>query len=284
MSTHRLFVAAVALVALLAGCKVDTAVTIDLNEDGSGLVTVRATLDAEAVKEAEIDGGKLEDRVRLGDLSAAGWTVAPWARSAGSAQIEMSKQFSSPDELAGIISEVSGPNGPLRDFQATRHRGATSTEYGVSGAIDLAAIATGVPTDPDIVAALTNQQVDVNAVDQQLLGELHDALSVSVVVNLPDGTSTTVNGVNGQRVPVDVTSSVLNTRRLVLLGLAVVLVIAAIVALLVGRRRRRAARPDPALRGALAGGRSHPVETKRSVAASRPRGEGRCRRSRREHL
>ena len=236
----------VALCAVLAGCKVDTAVTIDLNDDGSGLVTVRATLDAEAVKEAEIDGGKLEDRVRLSDLTAAGWTVHPWTRTAaGSAQIEMSKPFSSPDQVAAIVNEVSGPYGPLRDFQANRDSGASSTEYAVDGAIDLAAVSTGLGADSDLVAALANQQVDPGLVDQQLLDELHTALSVSVVVNLPDGTSTTVNGVSGQRVPVDVTSSVLNTRRLALLALAVVLLIAAVVALMVGRRRRRARGPIP---------------------------------------
>jgi hypothetical protein len=236
----------VALVALLAGCKVDTAVTIDLEEDGSGVVTVRATLDTEAVKEAEIDGGKLEDRVRLSDLSASGWTVEPWVRSAaGSAQIEMSKPFSSPDELAGIVNEISGTHGPLRDFQATRDRGAASTEYGVTGAIDLAAMSTGLGADADLVGALAAQQIDVAALDRQLLAELQNAFTVSVVVNLPDGTSTTVDGVGGKRVPVDVTSSVLDTRRLALLGLAVVLAIAAVVALMVGRGRRRARGPIP---------------------------------------
>jgi hypothetical protein len=243
---RRLAALLVALVALLAGCKVDTAVTIDMHEDGSGLVTARATLDAEAVKETEIDGGKLEDRVRLSDLTAAGWTVQPWVRSAaGSAQIEMSKPFSSPEELAGIVNEISGPHGPLRDFRATRDRGAASTEYGVTGAVDLKDVSTGLGADSELVAALAKQLVDPAAVDQQLLAELHNAVRVSVVVNLPDGTSTTVDGVDGQRVPVDVTSSVLDTRRLALLGLAVVLVIAAIVALLVGRRRRRARGPIP---------------------------------------
>jgi hypothetical protein len=242
----RLSVLLVALVALLAGCKVDTAVTIDVNDDGSGVVTVRATLDAEAVKEAEIEGGKLEDRVRLSDLSDAGWTVQPWARSAaGSAQIEMSKPFSSPEDLARIVDEISGPHGPLRDFRATRDRGAASTEYRVTGAVDLKDVSTGLGADPDLVAALAKQLVDPAAVDQQLLAELHRALTVSVVVNLPGGTSTTVDGVDGQRVPVDVTSSVLDTRRLALLGLAVVLVIAAVVSLLVGRRRRRARGPIP---------------------------------------
>jgi len=243
---RRLSVLLVALVAVLAGCKVDTTVTIDVHDDGSGLVTVRATLDAEAVKEVEIDGGKLEDRVRLNDLSAAGWKVEPWVRTAaGSAQVQMSKPFSSPADLAKIVAEMSGPYGPLRDFEATHDAGAASTDDAVTGTIDLQDVSTGLGADPDLVGALTNQQVDPAIVDQQLLDELHNSFSVNVVVNLPDGTSTTISGVNGKRVPVDVSSSVLNTRRLALLGLAVVLFIAAGVALMVGRRRRRARGPIP---------------------------------------
>jgi hypothetical protein len=199
-----------------------------------------------AVAEAEQDGGKLEDRVRLHDLRAAGWTVSPWVRSdAGTAQIELSKPFSSPDQVAGIITEISGANGPLRDVRATRESGAASTNYDVTGAIDLAAIGTGIAADPGLVAALTNQQVDVNVIDQSLLTELRNAVSVSVVVNFPDGSSTTVNGLAGQRVPIDVSTSILNTRRLALLGLAAVLVVLGIVALMVGRRRRRSRGPIP---------------------------------------
>ena len=169
----------------------------------------------QAVAEAEVGGGKLEDRVRLDDLAAAGWTISPWVRSgSGTAQIELSKPFSSPDQVAGIIAEVSGPNGPVKDVAATRDRGAASTSYSVTGAIDLAAIGTGVTADQDLVNALTNQQVDVNAIDQSLLAELRSAVSVSVVVNFPDGSSTTVNGVAGQRVPIDVSTSIVNTRRL----------------------------------------------------------------------
>ena len=240
----RLLVLLVALAALLSGCKVDTSVTIDMHDDGSGVVTVRATLDAQAVAEAEVGGGKLEDRVRLGDLTNAGWNVSPWVRSgSGTAQIELSKPFSSPDQVSGIVAEVSGPNGPVKDVVATRDHGVTSTSYSVTGAVDLAAIGTGVAADPDLVAALTNQQVDVNAVDQSLLAELKTSVSVSTVVKFPDGSSTTINGVTGQRVPIDVSTSIVNTRRLVLLAVAVVLVVLAIVVLLIGRRRRRARAP-----------------------------------------
>jgi hypothetical protein len=240
----RLVLLLVALVAVLAGCKVDTSVTVNMHDDGSGVVNVRATLDAQAVAEAEIGGGKLEDRIRLGDLAAAGWKISPWARSgSGTAQIELSKPFSSPAQVGGIIAEVSGPNGPVKDVAATRDHGAASTSYSVTGAVDLGAIGTGVTADQDLVNALTNQQVDVNAIDQSLLAELKNAVSVSVVVKFPDGSSTTVNGAAGKRVPIDVSTSIVNTRRLALLALAVVLLVLAIVVLLIGRRRRRARAP-----------------------------------------
>src|SRR5262245_42486105 len=215
-----------------------------MHDDGSGVVTVRATLDAEAVKAAETGGGKLEDRVRLGDLTNAGWTVTPWKRSdVGDAQIELSKSFESPDQVAPIIAEVSGPNGPLRDFRAVRDRGAASTNYDVTGTVDLSKVGTGVAADPDLVAALTNQQVDVNGIDQELLAELHNSVSVNVVVKLPDGSSTTYKGVAGQPVPINASTSVLNVRRIALLALAAFLVVLAIVVLMIGRRQRRARAP-----------------------------------------
>jgi hypothetical protein len=242
----KLSVLLLALVALLAGCKVDTAVIVDVHDDGSGTVTVRATLDPEAVRAAEADGGHLEDRVRLADLSAAGWTVSPWVRSdAGSAQVELTKPFTSPDQVAAIVNEVNGPNGPLRGIRARRDRGAASTSYEVTGGIDMAAMGTGVTADQDLVNSLAGAQVDVGKIDQALLTELRNAVSVSVVVKLPDGTTTTVNGQAGTRVPVDVSASVLDTRRLGLLAVSIVLIALAIGVLMIGRRRRRARAPIP---------------------------------------
>ena len=243
---RRLASLLVALVVVLAGCKVDTTVTVDVHNDGSGVVTVKAALDPEAVRAAETGGGKLEDRVRLSDLTAAGWTVSPWERAGGGdAQIVISKPFESVDQIPSIMKEISGPNGPLRDVAATRDRGLTSTQYEVRGAVDLAAIGTGVAADPDLVKALTNQQVDVNAIDQQLLTELRDSVSVTVEVKLPDGSTKVVHGVPGKRVTFDASASSLNSKRLLLFGLAIVLLLAAGGVLLIGRRRRRARAPIP---------------------------------------
>ena len=220
--------------------------SIKVRDDGSGVVTVTAVLDPDAVKAAETAGGKLEDRVRLADLTTAGWTVQPWARAAdGSAQIVLTKPFDSPDQVAGIMQEVSGKVGPLRDVSVTRDRGLLSTNYDVNGTIDLAQLQTGITTDPEVVASLTNQQVDVNAIDQSLLAAVRDSFGLTVEVELPGGTKT-FTGVAGKRTPIDASTSVRDTKRIALIVVAAVLVMLAVLVLLWPLRRRpRGARRGP---------------------------------------
>ena len=119
----------VALVVLLGGVQGRHDGHVDMHDDGSGVVTVAPSLDPDAVQAAEAGGGKLEDRVRLADLAAAGWTVLAVGaqRADGTAAITLSKPFSSPDEVAGIIDEISGTVGPLKNVRAVRDRGAVST-------------------------------------------------------------------------------------------------------------------------------------------------------------
>jgi hypothetical protein len=226
------------LVVLLAGCKVDATVSIRVNRDGSGAVTVTAVLDGEAVKAAETGGGKLEDRVRLGDLDKAGWTVK-WTHAAdGSAQIALRKPFQSPDQVAGIMQEVSGATGPLRDVTLTRDRGPLSTHYDVKGTLDLAQLQTGVAADPEVVGSLTNQQVDLNALDQSLVAQIKDSFGLTVDVRLPGG-DTKVVGTAGKRTAIDASTSVLDTQRIGLILVAIVLVLTALLVLLWPSRRSR---------------------------------------------
>ena len=238
------------LVLLAAACKVDTTVTVQVRDDGSGVVSVTAVLDPDAVKAAESGGGKLEDRVRLGDLAAAGWTAQPWARAAdGAAQITFSKPFSSPAEATAILHELSGEAGPLRDAVVTRDAGTFSTSYGTTGTLDLKDLATGLTSDPDVVGSLLVQSVDAGTVDQALLADLRDSFGLTVKVELPGGT-TIVKGVDGQVTALEASTSVLDTTRVILVTVAVVLIVLAVVVLLwPGRRRRRRATRRAAPRG-----------------------------------
>ena len=249
---RRLGVVAVALAVLVAGCKVDATVEIRVRENGSGVVRVTIDADAEAVKAAESGGVKLEQAVRLDDLAAAGWTVGTWARGKdGSASVVLAKRFDSADAVARIVAEASGANGPLRELRARRDRGFLSTDYAVSGQADLQNVTTGVPTDPELLANLSAQSVDPNVIDQQLLAQLKAAFGLKIVIRLPGQSPTTITAKPGATTPINASSSVRDTNRLLFLvaalgfgGLAVLLWIRG------GRRRGRPRgnarpRPDP---------------------------------------
>jgi hypothetical protein len=223
---------------LLAGCKVDTTVTVTMHDDGSGVVKVTAVLDADAVKTAEAGGAKLEDRVRVADLTKSGWTVAPWARAKdGSATLVLTKPFDDPAQATAILQQISGATGPLQGMKVTRDEGTFSTKYSVTGTIDLEKLGTGISGDQQLTQSLTAQGVDVGALDQTLLSGVRNALSVSVVAELP-GTTTTVRGQSGKVTPVDATSSVRDGKKVALVVLAVVLLLAAAFVLLRPSRRR----------------------------------------------
>src|SRR4051812_45505061 len=129
---------ALALVGTLAACQADATVTVHMDEDGSGTVSVRVVLDAGAVRAAEVGGATLATRVRLDDLTRAGWTVTPWRTTrAGGAVLTVAKPFARPEQVTAIVREISGAGGPLRGFRATRDAGTFSSSWAAGGIVDL---------------------------------------------------------------------------------------------------------------------------------------------------
>ncbi|HUF84309.1 MAG TPA: hypothetical protein VMQ81_06915 [Acidimicrobiia bacterium] len=233
---------------VLAGCKVETTVAIDVREDGSGTVTVRVALDADAVSEGEAGGATLENRVRLGDLEVAGWDSSGWRRHEdGSARLRIAKEFADASDLAGVIAELNGEHGPLRKVSLTRDEGAIFDRYRLKGVADLSALATGVITDPELVASLTAQQVDLTALDQRLLDQIRDSFRLRIEVGLP-GASRTFTPEPGGKVEINTSSSRFDPGRSVLIAGAVLFGTLALFVYLRGRqldRRRRRRRRAP---------------------------------------
>ena len=246
---RRLLVVVVACV-LLAGCKVDTTLTIDVHDDGSGSVRVRLALDADAVQNAQAGGGKLEDRVRLGDLRAAGWTVTPWRRAPdGSATVSLRKNFQNAGDLAAVVAELSGKDGPLQGVTLERNRGFLSTEYKIKGDADLSRLTAGIADDPEVVAQLTGQRVDLARIDQRLAQQINDAFRLRIRFVFPGGDVAEVKPERGKKVSLATSTSQFDTTRALLLAGAVALGVLGVVLLVRGevrarRRRGRGARPD----------------------------------------
>jgi hypothetical protein len=238
---RRLLVVVLLACLVLAGCKVDTTVTIKVHDDGSGFVRVTVALDAEAVQKAEANGGSLEDRVRLGDLDAAGWTVSPWRRTqAGGAVLRLRKDFAGASEVAGIFEELSGDNGPLRGVTLDRDDNVVFTRYELEGVADLSQLTAGITADPDLAAQLSAQRVDLTTIDRQLTQQIRDAFRLRIRLDFPAG-SKVFTPEPGKKVRLSTSATDFDTTRALLLLAAVVLAAAGIALFVRGELRRRRA-------------------------------------------
>jgi hypothetical protein len=119
---------------LLAACRADVAVGIDVHGDGGGVVRVTATLDKEAADRVGSGSGD----IAVADLRRAGWTIdGPRALANGSTVISATKPFTSPDQLPAVVAELAGTGGPFKDFVVTRDRSLFTTTTRFHGVVEL---------------------------------------------------------------------------------------------------------------------------------------------------
>jgi hypothetical protein len=230
---------------LLAGCKVDTTVTIAVRDNGSGFVRINVALDAEAVQNAEAGGGKLEDRVRLGDLQAAGWKVSGWKRAPdSSASLSLRKNFAGAGDVKPIFQELDGKDGPLRGVTLERDRNPFFTRDKLTGVADLSQITAGIAADPELAAQLSGQRVDLTKIDQQLTQEIRDAFRVRIRIDLPGG-SKVLTPQPGKQVSLSTSTTHIDTTHALLLLAAVVLLVLGVVVFVRGELRRNRRRYQP---------------------------------------
>lgn len=117
---------------VLSGCRVDVAIDVAVNGNGSGEITVRATADDEVVQQAP----SLVDDLRFDDAIAQGWTVGETtATDDGGLEITMTYDFETVDEANVVLASLNGPSGPLQDVTLARTEAGGSATISVSGAL-----------------------------------------------------------------------------------------------------------------------------------------------------
>lgn len=241
------------LVALLAlaGCHVDTSVSLTMAPGGDGTVRVDVVLDHEAAARVP-DLGRL---LAVDDLRKAGWTIAaPTATNQGGMQISATKPFGTPQQAEQILASLGGPGGALRDLAVSRHSGFASTSYRVRATVDLHA-GLDAFSDPALVKALGGTSVSDAAKGLAQPGDPDpsSAFTFHLAVKLPGGAGGTDAARHGDTatwdVPlgaaprhVDASSSQAKPLRLVLAAVAVLALLAAAAAGLLGARRERRTR------------------------------------------
>jgi hypothetical protein len=234
----------VAFVVLLGACKVDAVVTVKVDDDGSGSVTARVTLDAEAVRAVETPTLKLRDAVRLGDLEAAGWEVSDWERlEGGGASIEVSKDFERAEDAADVVAELNGSVGPLREIDVERDVSTFRTQWSFDGVADLEDVTTGIGADPELIERLAAERVDPAALDQQMLERVKQGFTLTVVADLPDAGAREFVVAPGTSREMEASSSQTARGRMFLFAAALVVLLVAGLVFLFGEardfRRRR---------------------------------------------
>lgn len=96
----------VAVLVLAAGCRADVVVDIDIAHDGAGTVTVEVTFDEEVMRWVP-DLGEL-----IVTDGLVGWDVRQFAEQTAAGEryrVVAAKRFSSPAELAEVLSEIDRP-------------------------------------------------------------------------------------------------------------------------------------------------------------------------------
>jgi hypothetical protein len=171
---------------VLAGCKLDVAVDVAMQVDGSGSVTVTAVADRELLAKAP---GALAD-LRLDDVKAAGWAVTgPTLAAGGGQQLELRKPFTNPTEAAAIFSEISGgPSGPVSalSLEVARTFGRVRSDLRGEAVLDGGMSAF---TDSALLAVLGNKA----PLSDVFTGDPADGLMLTVSAHLP-GRVTESNG------------------------------------------------------------------------------------------
>lgn len=124
---------------LLAGCRVDTRVSVVDDSNGSGSLAVTVTLDKAAVQAL---GGQsaLARQLSYADLQSAGWSVAgPHAVAGGGEEVTVTHGFSGAAQLSQLMSDVAGSTPGPKPFRMniTSGGGFFTDRTTVRGAVDL---------------------------------------------------------------------------------------------------------------------------------------------------
>ncbi len=167
--------------ALMLGCTARAEVAIEVRPDGSGTVGLRLHFDAGAV-------ARVPDLARglpLDDLRDAGWEVVT-ENDANGVTFSATKPFAGGDELAAVLTELTGPDGFLRDVTLERDRSFGEVRWRFGATADLSRGLVGLG-DEQLTALLGGAPIgrDPNALEKELGVAPADATAISLVLRLP---------------------------------------------------------------------------------------------------
>ena len=133
MARLRLVALVVAVAVTAMACRMEAVVRVDLDPQGSGLVTVTVVADAAAVSLVpELRAGLLVDEIRDADWAVEG----PTPRGDGGVEVIAFKRFESASQLPSILDELAGPEVIFSEVELTQDRSFGQTDYAFRMLVD----------------------------------------------------------------------------------------------------------------------------------------------------
>lgn len=169
----------------LTGCRVDSVVTLDVGQTGSGILTVSMTADKQVVDQTP----NLISAFRFEDAIAAGWIVSgPNVTADGGIQISISHGFSDLDQASQLFAQLGGTNGPFKQISITRKGSNNNSIYTLNGTLQvdggLAAF-----SDVELTKVLGTEPFAQNL--ELANTDLSSAMKIDFVAKLPGKTQQT---------------------------------------------------------------------------------------------
>ena len=131
----KIFLLVPSLLFLLVACQVESLVSVNVEDNGSGSVEVIVELDDEASRII----GDIEKQLRTDDLVAAGWEVSTLIASEEESKtvVLATKSFTGVDSLVGVLEEVAGPS-VFSEVKLVSEKSFAKKIWNLEGKIDLA--------------------------------------------------------------------------------------------------------------------------------------------------
>jgi hypothetical protein len=189
----RVAALAVAVVCLSA-CRVDTKVALKVNPNGSGNVTVTATVDSDIVAKQP----NIKADLRTADLTKAGWVITgPTSTKDGGLTVSATHKFRNPTEATHLLSTIDGSRGPLVNVQLQRTGKDSNSTWNLTGTLEVNGGLAAFADDNTLTVLGTNpyaQQVAASGLD------LGKALGVQFTAQLPGKVLKTSGQVSGNTI------------------------------------------------------------------------------------
>ncbi len=235
------------VVLCLSACQADIQVGVDVRQNGSGSVTVTATLDQAAAAYAS--------DVRTSDLVNSGWkVVGPTPAANGGVTFTASKAFANPAQAKVVVSQLSGSTGPFRNLTIGSRHSFFRTTTTFQGTVDLTC-GLNCFSDPQLQQTLGGSDLGINPsalqadagviLDRLFQFEIAARLPGPVQSNAPVqvGNGALWKATLGQKAVLMASAKSWNVTHIVEVAVGgmvvLVLVVVALVALVRRRRRRR---------------------------------------------